>query len=83
MRSSIYILSLMMAIFSMSVSCNTENENGTTINDLAGNYVGAMNVLDVSFQNVQYGVTVSVIGSSQVRFTPESTVASTWDASTA
>jgi hypothetical protein len=67
------LLSLLMFVSVTSLFSGCEDENGYTVNDLVGTYVGAMNVSTPSFTNALYTVTVTKVSGTTVKITP-----STW-----
>lgn len=72
----LFLLALPIIVFT---GCNTDDEE-FPLSELAGTYVGGMNVSSSSFQNAQYTVTVSLVGSNSVRITPSTGAATEWTA---
>jgi len=71
-------LSLLLLPVLALTSCDSDDDDGLGFNDLAGTYVGGMNV--GPFENLQYTVTVTQLTSTSVKITPSTSDATEWTA---
>lgn len=61
-------------------SCDKDDSDQLTINDLVGTYVGAMNVQNPDFTNAQYSVVVTKVSGNTVRISPSGSAGTEWTA---
>lgn len=78
MKNSLFSLIVVFAAIVAFSGCT--DENGFTVNNIVGTYVGPMNVSNPSFTNALYTVVVTKTGATSVTITPSTGAASTWTA---
>lgn len=79
MKNFSQLLFLVFVISFVSTSCNTNNDVPDLTDGITGTYIGSMNVVSPSYQNVSYGVTVTRVSSTRVKITPQGSEATTWE----
>lgn len=72
------LLILVFVISLLNTSCNNNTVPSIT-DDVTGTYIGSMNVVSPSYQNVGYVVTVTSVSATRVKITPQDNHATAWE----
>jgi hypothetical protein len=79
MKNIFQLLLLVSVISLVNTSCNNNDDIPDLTDGITGTYIGSMNVVSPSYQNVSYVVTVTKVSSTRVKITPQGSEASTWE----